>query len=93
MANGELGSVLVTVTDQAGEPIPGALATLTSSEVDINLISDAEGKIRFRGLPPGKYELTVMLTGFNTYVNHDIPVGAGQTVPVQVVLTLAQIQE
>ncbi len=63
------GTARAVVTDPDGAALPGV--TVAISDPDIGLqrtgISDARGIVGFRALPPGTYQLTATLDGFQTY--------------------------
>lgn len=47
-----------------GAPLPGCTVTLTSGTVARRTVSDANGLYGFRYAPPGHYDLTIELSGF-----------------------------
>jgi outer membrane receptor protein involved in Fe transport len=81
------------VKDPAAAAIPNATLTLTNEGTGVarTLLSDAEGHYRFYPVPPGRYSLKVVATGFATsmvtalevtigmHVNRDIPLEVGGT--------------
>ncbi|HXX16139.1 MAG TPA: carboxypeptidase regulatory-like domain-containing protein [Candidatus Eremiobacteraceae bacterium] len=89
-----LGSIAGRVTDPTGAVIAGAnvsLKSLDTGEVQATATS-AEGSYRFNLLKPGKYEVTVNVTGFAKTVQ-TTSVAVGQTSQVDVALELSKAAE
>jgi hypothetical protein len=63
-----------TVTDSNGAVIPDAELTLTNQATgfEANFKSNERGEYTFRNLTPGNYDLKVVKSGFQTYVQHGI---------------------
>ena len=55
------GAVRGVVTDSGGSPLPGVTVTLGTHTA----VTDVNGQYEFRGVAPGTYPMTVMLSGFN----------------------------
>jgi hypothetical protein len=88
------GSVRVNVTTGDGAPLPGAVATLSSSTFNRSFVTDANGEVRFVGLTPDRYELKVVMTGFNTVVRPNVIVDTGANIRLSVVMEpAAQAEE
>ena len=62
---GELGG---QVKDETGAALPGATVTATSVErgVTMTTTTDSTGRFRFGEIQPGRYDVTVALSGFAT---------------------------
>src|SRR6185503_16389967 len=62
------GTILGTITDASGAVLPGV--TISVKNVDISqtrtIVSDEAGRYRVPLLQPGRYEVTVQLSGFQT---------------------------
>src|SRR6185436_6086422 len=59
------GNVYGTTSDESGAALPGATATLTSTQMGTRTTtSGSQGDFRFLNIDPGKYQLVVALTGF-----------------------------
>lgn len=89
------GSISVTVTATDGDLLPGVVIRVTSSALvgSRTFVTDANGRARALGLPPGNYKVTAELTGFKTGVEQNVPVRLGQTTPVNFTLQLATVEE
>ena len=77
------GAIVGTVA-QAGTPLPGVTVELKSPAMQGTRteVTDSKGQFRFTLLPPGTYNLSATLSGFNTVNQNNIqvwlgPVGSG----------------
>lgn len=68
------GSLFVTIQDEDGTAISGAAVKLIGADRTREATSDANGGARFIGLDPGKYDLEVANSGYNTMVYTDLEV-------------------
>lgn len=71
-------TVTGTVTDEAGAPIAGAVATLRGP-TSPTTTTNAAGAFTFSDVTPGVYVLSVTKPGYTTAVQNDIVLLAGQT--------------
>ena len=87
------GNVYGTTSDESGAALPGATATLTSTQMGTRTTtSGSQGDFRFLNIDPGKYQLVVALTGFAT-VKRDVVVNTGVNVNLSVGLKVATLEE
>ena len=92
----QTGSILVRVADQQGGAIPGVAVTLSSPVLvsgTMSGVTDSGGVNRFPSLQPGIYSVKVELQGFRTIVRENVQVVVGQTVPLDLALTVATVAE
>lgn len=92
----QTGSILVRVTDQQGGAVPGVTVTLTSPVLvagSMTGVTDSGGVNRFPSLQPGIYAVRLELQGFRTVVRENVQVVVGQTVPLDLGLTVATVAE
>jgi outer membrane receptor protein involved in Fe transport len=72
------GSILVKITDEKDQPLPGATVTLSNEKqliADMPIVTDIEGKAFFPVLPIGTgYKITVQFPGYAKIVQSDIRV-------------------
>jgi hypothetical protein len=90
------GSLRGTVTDETGAPLPGVMASLTSSALlggPARAETNGMGQFRFVSLSPGLYHLELRRTGFAALEEDGIRIAVGTTVERNVVLTIAGISE
>jgi hypothetical protein len=89
------GRINGTVTDNTGAVLPGVTVTATSPALiqPQVQVTGAEGDYRFIALPPGVYEVTYELAGFQTVKREGIRVVINQTLSVDQQLNVATLQE
>ena len=95
-AQGLTGALIGTVRDAQGGLLPGALVRVTSPALirrALTTTTNEKGQLRFPSLPPGLYALDVEMTGFATYHEPDIHIGAGATIERAPVLSGAGVAE
>jgi hypothetical protein len=83
------------VTDNTGAVLPGVTVTATSSALiqPQVQVTGAEGDYRFMALPPGVYDVTFELAGFQSVKREGIRVVINQTLSVDQQLQVATLQE
>ena len=89
------GRINGTVTDNTGAVLPGVTVTVASPALiqPQVQVSGAEGEYRFLALPPGVYDLTFELSGFQSVKRDGIRVVINQTLTVDQQLQVATLQE
>ena len=89
------GSIVGTVTDESGAPVPGANVTATNSGTGLNLetTSDTTGNYAFRNLLPGVYDLAASVQGFRELRLTGIRVSAGNPVRFDLKLEVGALAE
>ena len=92
----QTGSILVRVTDAQGSAVPGVAVTLASPVLvagTMSGVTDNGGVNRFPSLQPGIYSVKLELQGFRTVVRENVQVVVGQTVPLDLQLSVATVAE
>jgi hypothetical protein len=89
------GTIQGRVTDAQGAVLPGVTVTATSPSAlgAQTAVTSETGNYRFPAIPPGEYELTFELAGFNTLKRSGIQIALGFTASINVELALATLQE
>jgi len=89
------GTIQGRVADSQGAVLPGVTVTATSPSAlgAQTAVTSETGNYRFPALPPGVYELTFELSGFNGLKRSGISISLGFTANVNVELALATLQE
>ncbi len=89
------GTIQGRVTDAQGAVLPGVTVTATSPSAlgAQTAVTSETGNYRFPAIPPGEYELTFELAGFNSLKRSAISISLGFTANVNVELALATLQE
>jgi Carboxypeptidase regulatory-like domain/TonB dependent receptor len=84
-----------TVKDSAGAIVSGANVTVTNTETGKSqqTVTGDEGFFRVSGLAPGKYTVTVELTGFKKKILDNVSVAAEAPQGLNVVLEAGQVSE
>ncbi|HMF93265.1 MAG TPA: TonB-dependent receptor [Vicinamibacterales bacterium] len=82
------------VKDDTGGVLPGAdvVARNLDTGISRSTVSNGDGTFTLAGLPPGKYELRVALTGFNTSVE-SLELAVAQQAGLTVTLKVGATQE
>jgi hypothetical protein len=82
------------VLDAQGGALPGVTVTArnTATAYTRSVVTNEEGVYALPLLPPGEYELTVELTGFNT-VRRTVPLTVGATITVNPTMQVGGVQE
>lgn len=80
LAQNVSSSVLTTIVDPSGAPIPGAECTLTNQATAVasTVKADGQGACTFTIVQNGTYNLAVKVTGFKSAEVKDIAVTAGE---------------
>jgi hypothetical protein len=92
----QTGSITGVVRTPDGEPLAGVIVLLKGSALmipDIDAVSNKAGVYHFASLPPGIYELSILIKGLETMVLKGIEVSAGEAVTMDVDLTLVAPRE
>ncbi len=89
------GTIQGRVADAQGAVLPGVTVTATSPSAlgAQTAVTSETGNYRFPALPPGVYELTFELAGFNSLKRSGISISLGFVANVNVELALATLQE
>ncbi|MGH9461949.1 MAG: TonB-dependent receptor [Vicinamibacteria bacterium] len=90
------GSIRGVLKDTTGASLPGATLEVRSEALiggPRATVSGDDGQYRFPALPPGDYQLTVSLAGFQTIQRSGLRVVVGSTVTEDVTLELAALEE
>jgi outer membrane receptor protein involved in Fe transport len=94
-AQGTTGSIAGFVTDESKGGVPGA--TVTVKDMDTGqarvLTTDEHGRYRADALVPGKYAVTVELSGFRTAQYQDVALSVGQAAVLNVQMQIGGVTE
>jgi hypothetical protein len=89
------GTIVGTVTDQAGANVPSATITLSNDATGFRrtAVSNDSGQYVAYSIPTGIYTLTVAQPGFETLVRSGVEVTAAATVTVDLKLSLGDVKQ
>ena len=94
-AQSTAATVAGTIVDEQKSALPGA--TVTIRNVDSGQLrsatADERGGFRVVGLPPGRYEMVVELSGFAKLVRSDVSLNVAQELTVTLAMRLATLEE
>ena len=94
-AQSDLGKIAGTVSDPSGAVIEGASVAATNMGTGVakKTITGSGGNFTVPLLPVGEYRISVEHTGFKTYVQSGISVNIGQTVHLDISLSLGAVNQ
>ncbi|MEI6666794.1 MAG: TonB-dependent receptor [Acidobacteriota bacterium] len=83
------GTIGVVVVDNSNQPLPGVTVRVTSptTGLDSNSVTGVAGTARLAALPPGTYDVTFELQGFNTLSEKGLLLRVGQTQVINATMT------
>src|SRR5579875_3125171 len=84
------GTITGIVTDPSGAVVPGVEITVTNVATGVtnHVTTNSSGSYAVPLLPTGTYNVTAEKTGFRKYVHSNVVVPVGETVRVDVAMTL-----
>lgn len=84
-----------TITDSSGAVVANANVTVTNQGTSVtdHTTSSSAGTYSFKGLPPGKYNLTVEATGFKKGVQDGVTVEVSTTPTINITLATGAASE
>jgi len=89
------GEISGLVTDTTGAIVPEAVIEVTDLDRNVTLrtVSNEAGFYVVRPLPPGRYEITATLAGFQRYVLGPFPIATQQKASVNIPLEVGEVTE
>ena len=89
------GSLLGTITDSSGGPVPGATVTITEQGTNIpaSTVTNESGVYNFPNIKDGIYRVEAELTGFKKVVRENVRVDVNTTIRVDLELQTGEISE
>src|SRR5262245_58927211 len=94
-AQAQSGTIVGTITDQAGAVVPGAKITLVNEGTKFTrqLIANANCQYVAYSMPTGAYTVYAEQPGFQRLVRSGIQLTAADTLTVDLQLTVGNVQE
>jgi outer membrane receptor protein involved in Fe transport len=89
------GTIQGRITDVQGAAVPGVSVTGKNAATGFSRteVADSEGVFRLSGLVVGNYDITAELQGFGKFERKGVVVNVGQTVPLDITMNVAGLQE
>src|SRR5207253_3672002 len=89
------GVIDATVVDASGAVLPGVDVEVRNVETNLtrNLVTDRDGRFVALQLPPGRYTVTLKLSGFATLVQDNVLVTVGDTVRLRPTMKVSGVAE
>jgi hypothetical protein len=89
------GTIEGVVTDQSGAALPGVNVTVSNLDTGDTraVVTNSSGVYRAPLLPLGRYRVSAELQGFKKFEQQGLTVSAGQTVVVNVTLSVGNVNE
>ena len=94
--SGTTGAIEGKITDDQGTPLPGAQVKLSSPDMiggTQTKVTNAEGKYRFVALLRGNYLVEASLAGFVSVKKDNVKVFVGETITIDLALTIGKLEE
>jgi hypothetical protein len=89
------GAIAGIITDTQGGVLPGVTLTATNADdgTTRTSVTEADGKYRFAGVPPGRYNLKAELQGFSAVEVRGIVITIGLEYPKDISMGVQTLQE
>ena len=94
-AQATTGAIAGTITDTQGGVLPGVTLTVTNADNGNvrTVVTEADGKYRTAGLPPGRYDIRAELQGFATVEVKSLVLTIGLEYPKDISMGVQTLQE
>lgn len=91
----QTGSIHGAIVDEEGNPLPGAIITVTSEALmgPKTYVTTDTGSYRFPALSPGHYTIRVEMPGFKTITRREIIVRVGMATTIDITMEMTAIEE
>ena len=95
LAQSGTGVISGRVVDASGGTLPGSTVTIRNTETGVarEVIANVQGLFSLPTLPAGLYDITAELTGFQGTKTPGVVLNVGQTLDIQIKLTIAGLQQ
>jgi hypothetical protein len=84
------GRIDASIADSTGAVLPGVTVDISGPQKQ-TAVSDSTGEAHFLNLTPGTYTVSAKLAGFGDYLNKNIAVATGSSVPLRISLSIAGV--
>ena len=82
------GSVQGHVVDSDGEALPGVIVVVSGENMmgERRTVTDQDGDFRFVMVPPGQYQVSASLAGFQPVKENNVPVSLGKIANIDITM-------
>jgi len=84
------GRIDASLVDSTGAVLPGVTIDISGPQSH-SAVTDTLGEAHFLNLAPGTYTVSAKLSGFSDYLNKNIQVATGASVPLKIALSVAGV--
>ena len=84
------GRIDASIADSTGAVLPGVTVDISGPQSQ-SAVTDNLGEAHFLNLSPGTYTVSAKLSGFSDYLNKNIAVTTGASVPLKIALSVAGV--
>src|SRR5689334_226496 len=84
------GRIDATINDTTGAVLPGVTVDISGPESH-SAVTDNLGEVHFLNLAPGTYSVSAKLSGFSDYLNKNVAVTTGASVPLKISMAVAGV--
>ena len=84
------GRIDANLVDSTGAVLPGVTVDISGPQKQTT-VTDSAGEAHFLNLTPGIYTVAAKLAGFGDYLNKNIAVATGSSVPLRISLSIAGV--
>src|SRR5262245_61406082 len=84
------GRIDAAVNDSTGAVLPGVIVDVSGPQSH-SAVTDNLGEVHFLNLAPGTYTVSAKLSGFSDYLNKNVAVATGASVPLKIALSVAGV--
>ena len=84
------GRIDASLVDSTGAVLPGVTIDISGPQSH-SAVTDTLGEAHFLNLAPGTYTVSAKLSGFSDYLNKNIQVATGASVPLKISLSVAGV--
>jgi hypothetical protein len=84
------GRIDASVSDSTGAVLPGVTVDIAGPQSH-SAVTDALGEAHFLNLAPGTYTVSAKISGFSDYLNKNVNVGTGASVPLKISMAISGV--
>src|SRR5262249_7057890 len=84
------GRIDTAIVDSTGAVLPGVMVDISGPQSH-SAVTDNLGEVHFLNLAPGAYTVSAKLPGFGDYLNKNVVVATGASVPLKISMSVAGV--